>query len=181
MSSTAANPAATSSAICLVLRAQIDQRDRALTTALRTACSRPWSRIERSIASSARTTAAALGAADQRRLAGARCTRGSGRTRRCSGSPVATLGIVMSPSRMLARNDANVSTTAASVACVGHLLVVDAQRLEHVHVVEGQHPLVADDGDVAGLARVQPGGVQVDQHVARVAQRREDRVLDARR
>src|SRR4029077_13233741 len=102
-------------------RGQIHQRylvrpHQPVVSAFAVACgvivsSRPPARIDRSIASSARTTAVASGPPTSGRL------RVRTQSRKWShsalgGAPAEIFGMVMSPSRMLARNDAKVSTTA---------------------------------------------------------------------
>ena len=63
-------------------------------------------------------------------------------------------------------------------AFVVHLLVVNPKRLRKGSVVEGQHLLVSDESDVAHLAGVEPGRVEVDENFARIAQSGEYRVRD---
>src|SRR4051794_4338400 len=58
-------------------------------------------------------------------------------------------------------------------------LVVDSDLALEVHVVEGRHPLGADDGEAALLVRVQPRQVQVGGKPGREAQEAEHDVLDA--
>ena len=42
---------------------------------------------------------------------------------------------------------------------VGYLFFVDAQWLVEIGIIERQHPLFANDGNVTGLTRVEPRGM----------------------
>ena len=61
-----------------------------------------------------------------------------------------------------------------------HVPVVDLDRARQVEVVPKGHLLVAHDGDLPHLPRIQPAHVHVSQHFVGKAERREHRVLDAR-
>src|SRR5688500_10778702 len=63
-------------------------------------------------------------------------------------------------------------------AIVADAPVVEPYRLRQMHVIKRQHALLSGDRDLPRLSRIQPGRVQVDQNVARIAERRKDRVLD---
>src|SRR5262245_38312684 len=63
---------------------------------------------------------------------------------------------------------------------VAHPLVVDAYGLVQVHVVEGQHAPLADEGDGARLPWAEPRDVNVDEYVLRVAECGKDSVGNAR-
>ena len=120
-------------------------------------------------------------AVGERPRARRRCTRGSGRTRRCSGSPVATLGISdvaladAGAERGEGVDEARADALVGDHACrrCGPARTGSCRRRSACPA----RPTTVMSRD---LARVEPGDVEVDHDAVRVAEGGEDGVLDAR-
>ena len=99
----------------------------------------------------------------------------SARTRPSSGSVICSRGMWMSPWRTVNRYSPPARELGRAIVA----LVVDAQLLGRMDVVELDHLLAADDGEAALFARIEPRELHLRHHAAGEAEVDEDDVLDA--